>query len=81
MLKNEFAVVCDSAEFDSEHVLQILSKVRLLAGSAQNKVMVVCVGPYQTERLRVLSRYGADHIVICERAAITDMDEYSNIVG
>ena len=48
---NEIMVVCDSKEYDSEHMLQITSKAKSLANECGKKVSVLCIGEKKTANM------------------------------
>jgi len=78
---DKIAVICDSEDYDSQYILQLITKARSLADYDNSKVLVCCVGPYHKEKLQNLSRFGADTIIICERPNVTDVWMYSDIIS
>jgi len=78
--RNEIEVVCDTAEYDSEFMLQIITKARSLADDCDWEVTVICIGEYDEPRFQMLRRYGANNVIICEYNAVQDIQGWTDIV-
>lgn len=66
-------------EYDSDHVLQIVTKSRILADKSSKQVFVLCIGKYIEEKFKTLIAYGADNVVVCEGDEVRNLRVYSDI--
>ena len=78
--RNEMLAVCDSDEYDSEHMLQITSKARTLADKCGWRVSVLCVGEKKLASYENLFQYGAHSAIVCEIGGSLEMNGFSELV-
>ncbi len=79
-VNRDIAVICDSQEYNSEHVLQTVTKARSLGDKCGSRVSVLCVGHWEDRRADILFRYGADHLVICRQEEHFDIPYFTDVV-
>ncbi len=77
----DIVVICDSQEYDGEHVLQIITKARSLGDKCDSKVSALCVGHWDDGKADNLFRYGADNIVFCRQDQRFDTPYFVEIIA
>lgn len=76
----DMVVICDSQEYDSDHVLQTLTKARSLGDKCGSKVSALCVGPWDYRKADKLFQYGADNIVFFRQEEQFDIPYFADVL-
>lgn len=79
-MEKDIVVICDSQEYDDEHVLQIITRARNLGDKCGSKVSTLCVGSLDEKKIDILFRYGADNVVICRQKEQFDNLYFTEII-
>lgn len=72
-------VICDSVEYNSQHILQIVTKAKKLAIQSDASVSLLCIGKEQQEKLEQVISYGADEVILCEQDNWPEYNTYCEI--
>ena len=70
--KQEIMVVCDGADYDKEHILQIISKARSLADESGKIVVSLCIGPRKPDCYAAMFLCGSHKVLVCDQAEELD---------
>ncbi|MBR3772402.1 MAG: electron transfer flavoprotein subunit alpha/FixB family protein [Clostridium sp.] len=79
--EDEILVVCDNGSEIDDHVLQIISKAKLLANASSKQVSVLFSGVRQEEAFSLMNRYGADEIIFSECSNPLELWDYCELVS
>lgn len=77
--KRNVWIICDDLKFDSNDILQLVSKGATLADKLDTDVSVICIGKYNEDSFNRLIKSGADNIIFCENN-IYDERIHTNII-
>lgn len=78
--KIKICVISDNEGYASDHVLQLVSKSKMLAECYGMEVSVACIGAADQEAFKLLGNYGADKILFCEQQRVLSVSDYSLII-
>lgn len=79
--RNRIYIISDNEGYASEHILQLVTKARMLADSYDMTVSVVCIGEADEKAFEKLKEYGADIILFCVQQKTLGIRDYSDIVA
>lgn len=65
-MKRSIWVICDECKFDSDYILQLLGKAKILAKQSDRDVSMICIGKEDEESFKRLFEFGADNIIFYE---------------